>query len=181
MSLSDEPYVSHRKNLKLVGYECVVVDDSRTDLTDDQKSLIDYFASRTQGKRLASRADLNPSEITSYLPSIILFDLKLGDDSKIEDIIVRLVGTAAADFYGEYTGYSLFDPIFDDSLKEARDRLVSEAELVIKERKAITTFTEQLVADSPSVKLNTLKIPFAKNGTDIDMLFMYLEVSSLKS
>ncbi len=178
MPLSDEPYISHRQNLKLVGYECTVIKDDHSSLTKDQKCLVDYFAKRTQGKRLANRQDLNPAEIVSYLPNVILFDLKMDENKKITDVIVRLVGTAAADFYGEYTGYSLFDDIFDKSVTEARDRLVSEAEIIVGERLPMTTFTEQRVADGPNVQLNTLKIPFAANGKDIDMLFMYLEVST---
>jgi hypothetical protein len=178
MPLSDEPYISHRQNLDLVDYKCHVVNDDFNNLNPEQKILIKYFENVTEGLRLANRADLKPAEITSYLPNIILFDLKYDLNNNIDDIIVRLVGTAAAEFYGEYTGYSLFDQIFDKSLSEARDRLVKEAKIIIEEKKPIITHTEQSIVGSHNISVNTLKIPFAKNGKDIDMIFMYLQVSS---
>lgn len=178
MSLSDEPYISHRKNLKLIENKVTLLTSDHSELSTKQKFLVDYFESKTAGKRLACRADLEPAEIVPYLPNVILFDL-IVENNMLVDAIVRLVGTGAADFYGEYTGHSINSDFFKESLAEASERFSSEARVMLKERSSLTTITEQLCDDMPHIQIRTLKVPFSEDGVDIDMIFMYLEVSSL--
>jgi len=72
----------------------------------EQRQLFDYWRSKCGGRRMASRADIEPAEIKRLLPYISLID-RVGDGTRFR---VRLAGTQLREFFGrEITGAYLDD------------------------------------------------------------------------
>jgi hypothetical protein len=78
----------------------------------------DYLTRKRGGRPMASRADIDPTEIREFLPYVVLVDIQ---DNPIR-VYYRLVGTRIAEFYGEFTGTWM------------RDRPISEAYRHIAEK-----------------------------------------------
>ncbi len=182
VNLLDGSGVPRRSELNLNGFEMSVVADDHSSLTVNQKFLVEFFESKTDGKRLANRNDFEPEEIIKYLPYVTIFDLDVNDRGEINDIKVRLFGTALSDFYGEWTGRYLKADDRKDSLKlthpKTYKRIFAMTALLLIKRKAVSLFSDQVSAERSYWKIRNLAIPFSRNGTDIDMLFMYTELNN---
>ena len=70
----------------------------------EQRQLYDYWLSRSEGKHMPSRADINPAHIPRLLPFVSLVDV----EDEIPNSRVRLAGTRLRDVYDrEITGLRL--------------------------------------------------------------------------
>lgn len=177
MPLTYDPESPEYEDVKALGHTMDIVNDLEK-LTANQKDLVEYFEDRTSGKRFACRSDLNPMEIVKYIPNVILFDLVYDEQGGIDDVIFRLFGTQVANFYGDRTGQSIKDEDFQKTYPESNLRLLKEINFILETKKSITTVTKHYSKVRPYVNINTLKIPFSENGTDIDKIFMYFEQST---
>ncbi len=163
------------------GYEIIAVEDDHSRLTENQGFLVSFFDGKTGGDRLACRNDLNPAEIINFLPYVSLFELSLDEQATVKDIKCRLFGTGLVDFYGEWTGKTIRNNDSSDALKNihpnTHDRLIGMINKMIRVKKPVTLYSEQVSEDRSYWQIRNLAIPFAKNGHDIDMLFMYTELT----
>lgn len=182
VNLLDGSGVPRRSDLTLNGFEMSVVADDLSGLSDDQKFLVEFFEKKTGGDRFACREDFDPIEIIKYLPYVTIFELDVNDKGKINDIKVRLFGTALSDFYGEWTGRYLKADEPENSLKlvhpKTYNRIFAMTKLVLKKKKPVSLYSDQVSADRSYWKIKNLAIPFSTSGTEIDMLFMYTELTN---
>ncbi len=171
-----------RGDLNLNSFEMSVVADDHSGLTDGQRFLVDFFEGKTGGKRFACRDDLDPAEIIKYLPYITIFELDINDEGMVNDLKVRLFGTAMSDFYGEWTGRVVKNDIGADSLKQtfpdSFNRILAMTSFLLEKRMPIILESEQVSDDRPYWQVKNLAIPFSQSGSDIDMMFMYVELTN---
>ncbi|MGH6893956.1 MAG: PAS domain-containing protein [Dongiaceae bacterium] len=69
-------------------------------LPADLRAMFDYWRAKRAGRKAPARADIDPSEIKSLLPSMILVDV-LYDSANKPDFVYRLVGTREVEVRGE--------------------------------------------------------------------------------
>ena len=74
MPLPYNPDMPAYQDVEALGHKISPV-EGHVDLTKAQRVLVEYFEKKTDGKRFANRADLNPMEIVKYIPNVILFGL----------------------------------------------------------------------------------------------------------
>ncbi len=177
MPLPYNPDMPAYQDVEALGHKISPVED-HVDLTKAQRVLVEYFEKKTDGKRFANRADLNPMEIVKYIPNVILFGLIYDDEGQVDDVVFRLFGTAVADFYGDWTGKSLKGDGLNETHPESNLRLLKEINFILDTRKSITTVSKHYSKDRPFIQIDTLKIPFSQDGDTIDMIFMFFEQSS---
>ena len=175
MKLYYDPNSPSYKDVESLGHEIKRV-ENYDDLSEGQRAIVEYFDGKTQGKRLSRRSDLNPMDMPRYLPNIVLFDLAYDEQGVVVDVTVRVLGTGITEFYGDWTGKSVTSPEFQQAYPESSMRLLKEINHILYTKESITSVTKQFSKARPYVNVNTLKIPFSGNGTDIDMILMFFEL-----
>jgi hypothetical protein len=86
-------------------------------LPADLRAIFDYWRSKRAGRKMPARSDLDPAELKTLLPSMILVDVTY-DDSGNADYIYRLAGTHEVDVRGENpTGKRVAEAFFGPSLE----------------------------------------------------------------
>lgn len=176
--LLNDPSKPSRTDLKNPFFEITAVTDDRTHLSDSQKFILDYFAAKTEGKRFINRSELVPAELIKYLPNVGLIDLEYDEQGNLTNFIGRLIGTAIADFYGDFTGVSVHSDIIKNSAPGVQDRLFAQVNAAIEHRNGITAKASASFKNSSGLHINTLFIPMSSNNCDVDMVFFYVEVHS---
>jgi len=98
------------------------VSPTRPDLSDARLgALYDYWDQKRGGRRMPTRADLDPLEMQPWLGNLLLIDVTGGNG-----FVYRLYGTAFVDSFGiDMTGRSV-----DDLAPEQRDRVRGDYEAV---------------------------------------------------
>tara|TARA_R110000868_G_scaffold57875_3_gene178507 strand:+ start:3195 stop:3725 length:531 start_codon:yes stop_codon:yes gene_type:complete len=106
MSFSDEYLPSMPDTLRLSPFDLYV--DPLLNLQDARlRALLAYWTEKRQGRAMPSRADVNPGEIVSHLPTVFLIDVR-APAVQPSHFHVRLMGTALNDlFSADYTGRTL--------------------------------------------------------------------------
>lgn len=169
-----------RADINMSGFKLELVADDLSGLTCDQTAIMKYFNLKTQGKRFASRADINPSEISSYIPYVFLFDVEVDDEGNLIEMKIRLLGTKLAEFYGEQTGKTFIDDKSETSLQktlpDTQSRLERSVRMVLKHRKPIRSHAQQVSDEKDYVQVKVIMVPLSDNGTDINKIFGYTEL-----
>lgn len=176
--LLDDPSSLSRRDLKNSLFEIREVTDDIKGLTEGQQFILNYFNAKSDRKRLVSRSDLNPVEIVKYLPNIALFDVEYDEQGNLSNIISRLLGTAISDFYGEFTGVSVHSDVIKNASPNLQDRLIAQVQAAIKHRNAVSTLASASIESKLGIRIITLTLPMSQNNSDIDKIFMYLEVET---
>ena len=85
---------------------------SRATVASDRlQQLLQYWKKQAAGRLMPSRADIDPIDIPTLLPNLLLFDVEPGSGR----LRVRVVGTAIVEMYGsDYTGRFLDEVYFGD-------------------------------------------------------------------
>tara|TARA_R110000868_G_scaffold1158_8_gene8919 strand:- start:7423 stop:7923 length:501 start_codon:yes stop_codon:yes gene_type:complete len=93
-------------NLRLSPFDLFV--DPLLNLQDARlRALLAYWTEKRAGRAMPSRADVNPGDIVSHLPTVFLIDVK-PPAVQPAHFQVRLMGTALNDlFSADYTGRTL--------------------------------------------------------------------------
>ena len=160
------------------------VNENGLDICVAHKTIIEYFDHKTKGTRVAKRSDLNPFEITPYLPFVTLFDLTFDDDDEMVDMTVRLLGTGMVSFYGEWTGKSVLNDHSETGLMnvypETYKRLILLVETAIKRKKPFIISSSQLSKDRTHLKSDSLAIPLSNDGESINMILMHTNLTTTK-
>lgn len=142
-----------------------------------KNSVVDFMHAYWQGKHqnghLPSRADIRPSDIVQHLDHLVILDIitKEGDDFSL---VVRLIGTHVANFYGELTGKDIRD--MDD--KTAAKRIYQMCGLVLAENRPQLSATTALAPDREHLDAFALYLPLYDTNTVIDKILVSVDVRS---
>jgi len=153
-------------NYKLVAAEEVRADDKSVD------RMLSYFERKTQGARLARRSDVNPSELKDFLPEICFFSLVYDEEGAVSDAIVRLEGTSATSFYGEFTDQS----VRNHPSPEVSERILTAARKTVENRCPFFSEAASLSEGKDNLMAKALYVPMAEDGIHIDRLFIYIRL-----
>jgi hypothetical protein len=86
-------------------------------LPPDLRAMFNYWRSKRAGRSMPARADLDPAEIKTLLPSMVLVDV-IYDAAGKADFVYRLLGTHEVDVRGENpAGRRVADAYFGPSLE----------------------------------------------------------------
>ncbi len=86
-------------------------------LPADLRAIFDYWRTKRAGRKMPARSDLDPAELKTLLPSMILVDV-LYDEAGAPDFVYRLTGTHEVDVRGENpTGKRVAEAFFGPSLE----------------------------------------------------------------
>jgi hypothetical protein len=130
------------------------------------EELFAYWASRRQGGRLPCRANIHPAHFKRLLPTISLIDV----EGSPLDYRLRLAGTGLYSVYGrEITGRTLGE-IYSTA---AADYWRSELDKVVRERRPAVGVHNFSWRGAPHVSVLWIRLPLARNGTDVDMILGY--------
>lgn len=134
-------------------------------LLPEQRQIYDYWIGLCEGRRMPARADVHPSGLLAYLPTISLVE-RTGQAFKY-----RLAGTRLREAYGlELTGKDIDEMVFD---LPTRAYWRSSFERAVRLRKPI-----QGVSPFRSRKKDDLfdfwmRLPLSSDGEMVDMLLCY--------
>lgn len=125
-----------------------------------------YWDSKRRGRRMPARADIDPVEIPSYLPNVILVDVTRDP----LDFRYRLVGTDIVQKRGhDPTGKRVAEGFFGSS-----------AEFVLGNYTYVVENRTVQFADTPFVEprgwyvyFERLFMPLSGDGENVDMIFVY--------
>lgn len=144
-------------------------DDPRA--SEAARALMQLFEVRTGGTRLLKRTDFTPMDIKKYLPNIIILDLVFGENGKVRDGTVRLMGSALAGFYGEYTGRSVLE-----HPSKSGDRFIRSAQLAVDANGTVIGGAEQAAPDQPYYKVETLVMPVVDEADAIVQMLCHVQL-----
>lgn len=161
------------------GFDLSEVKTGDSSLSSAHRFLVNYFEAKTGGRRLARREDLDPVELSKYLPNIFLHDLIFDEQGSLCSVLVRLFGTNMVDFFGELTGRSMHreegDDIKDTS-QQPHARMFRSMDLMLQVRTPVIANVEQISQDRPFARMQSLRIPLSQDGTNIDLVFGHAEL-----
>ena len=126
------------------------------------RALYDYWDGRRPGPRLPGRQHLDPLDIPTLLPNVMLVDVGEGDDLRF-----RLVGTALVGWFGrDTTGLPL------QTVYAAKDweRILVDYRYAIRERRPCLCRSSIARAGIEAQPYQRLLLPLARNGETVDML-----------
>jgi len=135
--------------------------------------MLSYWLSKHDGDHLPGRADIRPSEIIRHLDHLVIMDI---DGRPPEfSLIVRLIGTHVANFYGEITGRDIND--MDN--KAAARRIYHMCDLVLRENRPQLSVTPAFAPDRQYLKAFALYLPLYDDRQAIDKILVTVDVRSL--
>ena len=162
---------SNRSNHEIDGWTMIDVHGAQDLTTDIQRTILQYFNDKTRGKRLARRSDLNPADLKKYLPGIVIFDVLADENGDVQDLSIRLLGTTAASFFGEYTGKNISEyennPVAKRILGASRQAKIN--------RLPVCCSGTSIIKEKTHRDVHSLFIPFASNGDEINQMFCLFE------
>ena len=137
------------------------------------EQLFAYWAGLRRGPRLPGRADIQPEPIKRLLPSISLIDVHR-DPMTFRQ---RLAGTGLYGVYGrEITGRNLED-IYSTT---AADYWRTELAKIVDDRKPAVGMHSLSWRGAAHLSILWLRLPLARNGTDVDMILGYDAVMGMQ-
>ncbi|GAB4366508.1 MAG: hypothetical protein Kow00114_24470 [Kiloniellaceae bacterium] len=126
------------------------------------RALYDYWHGRRPGPRLPGRQHLDPLDIPTLLPNVMLVDVVAPDDLRF-----RLVGTALVGWFGrDTTGLPL------QTVYAAKDweRILADYRYSIRERRPCLSRRAIARAGGRQQPYQRLLLPLARDGERVDML-----------
>lgn len=132
--------------------------------TDDRlRELQDYWLGCCRGRRMPSRADIDPCAVPSLLPWLVLADI----GATSSDIRFRLVGTEVVHRFGqEFTGRYLADLDLGDSAAALAACFVRTA----RTGKPQGCRCECWTGDFRLLRFNCLLLPLSTDGCRVDKI-----------
>jgi hypothetical protein len=138
-------------------------------LPGDLRTMFDYWRSKTAGRAMPARADIDPMEIKPLLPSMILVDV-VYDSANQPDFVYRLVGTHEVDVRGENpTGRRVAEAYFGPSLENVLGcyrRVLDSGRPFVDDDYFVRD--GDYFADEVNIFL-----PLSNDGTRINMILVY--------
>jgi hypothetical protein len=131
-----------------------------------------YWRSKCRGRAMPSRSDIDPLEMKSFLPHLVLLDVE-GEPPRFR---YRLVGTEVTQVR---RGLGKSDPTgrFVDEVThhQGTSAVLDHYRRVVAERKPSTDVgTYEPTAERPWVRFSRLVLPLSADGTVVNMLLVVL-------
>lgn len=136
--------------------------------------LLRYFEEKTEGSRLPRRADISPRDLKKFLPELFIFQVLYDDAGKVEDLLVQLMGTTVANFYGEITGQTVSDGA---PSPEVTERIFVACRSMLASGRPVVAEVSSLSEEKNHLRVQVLYIPMSEDGTLIDRICGYAHVS----
>lgn len=134
-------------------------------IVPEQRDLFDYWCSKCPVDGFPKRADIEPSELRSVLPSLSLLDVMEGGPLRLR---VRLAGTRLRDYLGvETTGKYIED--FD--LGDQRGYWEAAYREVVEARRPAQGVVPLLPWNAPDVFQFWLRLPLVDEADRVAMVF----------
>jgi hypothetical protein len=119
------------------------------------------YLARKRGERvLASRADIDPTEIREFLPYVVLVDIQ---DNPLQ-VYYRLVGTRIAEFYGEFTGTWMHDRPISDAYRQIAENIYRT---LIETKAPVYGVTEMRTRTDAMVSYEWGYFPLSNDGVNV--------------
>ncbi|NVJ96930.1 MAG: PAS domain-containing protein [Alphaproteobacteria bacterium] len=172
-SFQDTEEIAERIQKGLPGFTIHDVDGFRA--TDRKIArVLSYFDERTGGKRLPSRTDISPRELTDLLPNVVMLTVVRDDAGAICDAVLTLMGTSVVEFYGEYSGRS----IFEHPAPQVGERIMMSMRESERRRAPVVGEAYQLSEEKNHLRVTILYVPLEEESGQIERFFLLTQVRS---
>jgi hypothetical protein len=138
-----------------------------------------YWDSKRRGRKMPSRADIDPLEMKPWLPGTALVDVTREPPGRLRPYALRyrLIGTKPTLLRGhDVTGMRVESGYFGAGVEAALENY----RLVIEEQTLVYDWDRTPSADGFSREAETLLLPLSTDGENVDMVLVYQEVDTLR-
>ncbi len=142
-------------------------------------ALFHYWDGKRRGRRMPSRADIDPLEMKPWLAGTALVDVKREPPGSLRPYALRyrLIGTRPTLLRGQdVTGMRVESGYFGANVEAALENY----RLVIEERTLVYDWDCTPSDDGFSREAETLLLPLSSDGETVDMVLVYQEVDTLR-
>jgi hypothetical protein len=137
------------------------------------RKLYDYWSAKRGSRAMPRRADIDPTEVKSYLPMMMLVDVT-ADERRF---VYRLVGTAeVANRGSDPTGKSVQEAFFGGSV----DETLSYYEHVVRCRAPFCYRGDYAAPDGRIETDDIIYLPLSEDGDNVNMILVYSHSYSYK-
>jgi hypothetical protein len=138
-------------------------------LPPDLHALFKYWQSKRAGRKMPSRSDLDPAELKTLLPSMILVDV-LYDAAGKAEFVYRLLGTREVEIRGENpTGKRVADTFFGPSL----ENVIGCYQTVVDHREPYLDDDYYLRDGDDFADEANIFLPLSNDGEQVNMILVY--------
>jgi len=138
-------------------------------LPADLRALFDYWRAKRAGRKMPSRSDLDPAEIKTHLPSMVLVDV-LYDVAGKADFVYRLLGTHEVEVRGENpVGKRVADAFFGPTL----ENVLGCYQTVVDRREPYLDDDYYLRDGDYFADEANIFLPFSNDGEHVNMILVY--------
>ncbi len=122
-----------------------------------------YWEAKCGDRTFPGRADIDPIDLAPHLGNIVLIDVQR---SPLR-LRYRLIGTAVTAVMNRDSTGKFYDEIYPEPLL---GQIYASFRWMIEHRRPLRTFGEAFYPDKNFYEYETLNLPLAANGRDIDMV-----------
>ena len=139
--------------------------DWLADMPPEVEALYRYWDDKRGHRSMPRRADLDPADLTAYLPSILLVDVV--PDERL--YVYRLVGTREVTMRGnDPTG----KPVMDNTFLDRAQALRNYDQVVLSKAPHIDV-TPTTSADREWLDMETVFLPLSEDDIEVDKILVY--------
>jgi hypothetical protein len=132
----------------------------------DIRSMVEYWRSKAGARRMPRRSDLDPSEITAFLPRITLVDV-VPDQRRF---VYRLVGTEEVASRGsDPTGRTVAEAFFASSAEES----LKYYDYVARHAEPYCFRGDYYAPDGALEKQDVIFLPLSEDGESVNMILLF--------
>lgn len=126
---------------------------------------LDYWQAKRGARLMPARSDLDPAEITTILPHVVLYDVR----QEPLDFRYRLIGTKMDEYFlGHYTGLWMSEIPHQKS----PSRIWASCRRVVTERAPLSSDIPYIGKNKEFLTTEDLIMPLSDDGETVDMLFV---------
>lgn len=134
------------------------------------QAFFEYWASKRHGRRMPARADIDPVEMTGWLPGIQLIDVS----ENPRQLRYRLVGDVEVQLRGcSHRGW-LVDDVFSGSSKR---EVLQSFNLAIDEKRMLFDWARYTSAIGHVMSPETIILPLSDDDEHVNMVVTYTVVN----
>lgn len=141
---------------------------------DTVRAVYDYWRQKAAGRLMPYRADVDPAELKSFLPAMMLVDV-VHDTRRF---VYRLVGTREVAGRGrDPTGLSVSEAFYAGSAEEA----LAAYEYVARERRPFCFCDPYVTPDGWEEREDTVYLPLTRDGETVGVIMVYAYTYGFKA
>ena len=132
----------------------------------DIRATVDYWRSKTAGRRMPRRTDIEPGDVKPFLPRITLVDV-VADDRRF---VYRLVGTEEVASRGsDPTGKSVREGFFAESAEDS----IRYFDYVVQHREPLCFRGDYRAPDGATEQQDVIFLPLSEDGETVNMILLF--------